>query len=554
MFVPRQQPQFFLAPGSVRVPAQRSIHPGSIPTSQPQQQEIEAWLSVSAQEQRHHRLGLSKPNVASFVQDCEFVSLGSYCGVARALQCTGLKQLTYPFDWTRCPMEGVIRCLETRFEDFLTYSVKFDHKDAGSIVYGGSRWGGSFWHHDPEDAQIKIDMARRIERLYSPQSATRLFVRAANSSAELQDCVRLRDALCRALPNTKVYLLVLVDCQVVAEPISIIGEECLLVFRIHESVSPADGKWTMQRQAEAYAEALAFALRLWAGEGLAGCVKMVPDIRAACNICNDFVGTDPATELWLPQKPTGHRRCISEKQASIDSNSDSAIVQSGHRRSLSAPMPPADAESFDFTKLHFQSGHPVNRTSGLCTAKSVSDPQPVQALSSTVHPVTPPLSYRLSIPESLPSPVHPGTPRLSTRLSIEVPAESLSSPVQIGTPRLSSGSGSFQSSRTPESLQSSTTPEQGEALLTPVKVEAAHTTPMSFPVWPRGFSMTLPVRPGVTLAPARGAPSGYPTLLTNSGGTPGPLSLKSLLPQTPLASHRELRLTQRMLPILQPAY
>lgn len=301
-----------------------------------------AWLSVQAQEQRHERLGLSGPTAAAFLQNCEIVSLGSYCAVARTLQCVGLKQFAYPFDWVRSPMEGVIQCLETKFEDFLTYSTTFE--EGNETIYGGSKWGGSFWHHNPDSAQTQHDMSRRVERLFGlaevPASRTRVFVRAVNSSAEIEDSVRLRRALCRALPQAKIYLLVLVDRQDVSGPIGVSHRDGdgLLVCRIHESVWSAGGKWTMQKQAEAYAEALAFAIRLWAGEdGLASRVQLVPDAKTLSQVCDDTEGTDPASQFWLPKRVQG--KCANHNQDSTTQVSSATMPQNcPDAKQLQAPF------------------------------------------------------------------------------------------------------------------------------------------------------------------------------------------------------------------------
>lgn len=171
---------------AVRVAPHISTGQASVATSAPSapshpSNEIEAWLSVPAQEERHHRLALSKPKTAAFIQNCELVSLGSYCAVSRSLQCVGLKQFTYPFDWVRCPLEGVIHCFDNKFEDFLTYSTTFEQ--AGEKVFGKSKWGGSFWHHDPACPQTQSDMMRRVQRLFGdadvPASKARVFVRAS---------------------------------------------------------------------------------------------------------------------------------------------------------------------------------------------------------------------------------------------------------------------------------------------------------------------------------------------------------------------------------------
>jgi len=290
----------------------------------------EDWLSLEAQRCRQDRLQLTSPKAQMFIRGCEFVSLGSYCAVATALQCIGIKRFSYPFDWVRSPVEGVIHCLETRFEGFLSYSFTFQHE--GRKVYGGSKWGGSFWHHDPDAASTQTDMARRVDRLFGkaevPASRMRVFVRAVNSSRELELCIRLRQAICRALPEAKVYLLILVDFQTSLGPVGLSGDDGLIIWRVNESNHLMEngtgklgrtGQWFLKKQSEAYSEGLAFAIRLWSGEeGLFSQVRLVPDITALCQACDAFVGTDPSKELWLPPK-IEQNTCSSD---SGDSDSD----------------------------------------------------------------------------------------------------------------------------------------------------------------------------------------------------------------------------------------
>jgi len=327
------------APVALQAPVGQTSSAPSSPSGQSQPaNEIEAWLSVSAQEERHHRLGLSKPKAAAFIQRCELVSLGSYCAVSRALQCVGLKQFTYPFDWVRCPVEGVMQLFENKFEDFLTYSESFEQ--AGEKVFGKSKWGGSFWHHDPSDAKTQSDMMRRIQRLFGEAdvsaSKTRLFVRAANSSEELRECVKLQETLQSALPLAKVYLLVIMDLQKATGPMGISGNNSLICWRVHESVCPAGGNWTMQRQAEAYADALAFVVRLLAGEpDLAASVRMVRNLDALCQTCDDFDGADPAMELWLPKRV----------QDSLSQSSSSAV--SNHKENVDPEQSAAPQKAED---------------------------------------------------------------------------------------------------------------------------------------------------------------------------------------------------------------
>merc|ERR1719248_308847 len=74
-----------------------------------------------------------------------------------------------------------------------------------------SSWGGSFWHHDPLAAGTKEDFTRRIERLLGlgdvPASKPRVFIRAVNSTRELNNAFRLQETLQAAFPNAPVYSL-----------------------------------------------------------------------------------------------------------------------------------------------------------------------------------------------------------------------------------------------------------------------------------------------------------------------------------------------------------
>ena len=60
--------------------------------------------------------------MAHFEQDTEFIGLGCSCVMSYGLQALGLKKRTYPFDWLRSPIDGVIHLLQTDSEDFLTFA------------------------------------------------------------------------------------------------------------------------------------------------------------------------------------------------------------------------------------------------------------------------------------------------------------------------------------------------------------------------------------------------------------------------------------------------
>ena len=112
-------------------------------------------LNKEMQMLRRAALGLTSPRVHAFIEGCEFVSLGCFCAPSYGMQLLGVKKNSYPFDWVRSTMEGIIHCVENEFEDFLTYST-FWVQDAYT-VFGGTRWGGSFWHHNLEAPLTRED-------------------------------------------------------------------------------------------------------------------------------------------------------------------------------------------------------------------------------------------------------------------------------------------------------------------------------------------------------------------------------------------------------------
>jgi len=225
------------------------------------------WLDLDEQLKRRSLLGLDDAFTSQLLMDNEFISLGNWCAVACGLQAIGVKVKAYPFDWCRSPMDGVIHCLETEFQDFLTYTKVEDFQ--GRPAYHGALWGGSFWHHDLKDEGVRHDVLRRIQRLlghgHEVASKPLVFVRGVNSLRELCLIQQLRLSLHKAFPNIRHRLLVLIDNQPVARCAHLPAEHGsdLLLYCVSKSAMQVP--WSMQQSGEAYAEAMAFAIRYWAG-------------------------------------------------------------------------------------------------------------------------------------------------------------------------------------------------------------------------------------------------------------------------------------------------
>lgn len=273
--------------------------------------ECTPWLAECEVAARRARLGLDEPTLAAFAEQCEFISLGNFCGVARGLQALGLKRRAYPFDWVRSPLWGVMHCLETDFEDFLTFTNVRSDPEHGLRIFQASRWGGSFWHHNPSEPNVKASMVRRIERLLGlggedQLSRPRVFVRAANSTQELEAAVQLHDRLAKLLPEAGVYLLVLVDFQLGTGPLRLEERERLLFYRLHESSFAQP--WSMQRVAESYAEAIVAAVRLWiAWPDARAEVPAFQGVAALMEVFDQFDGGNPASDSFWPRRWQGQQ-------------------------------------------------------------------------------------------------------------------------------------------------------------------------------------------------------------------------------------------------------
>lgn len=279
---------------------------------------VEKWLSAEATRGRRERLGLDEADLSSFVQAREFVSLGCFCGVARALQAIGMKRFAYPFDWVRAPCDGVIHCLDNAFEDFLSFTAMTQPTFVKQPVFTSAQWGGSFWHHDPSAPATAGDFTRRVERLMGLREVApdgpRVFVRAINCTRELVLQRQLLVALRRALPKSEVRLLVLVDFQPSSglRALAEVPSDELLFSFVHEDLfglnADKQPQWTMERQSEAYADAIGLACKFWAGrpEAASSLVEL-PDLSGLAASCTQWDGGCPANELFYPRRFQGSK-------------------------------------------------------------------------------------------------------------------------------------------------------------------------------------------------------------------------------------------------------
>uniref|UniRef100_A0A7S4VTF1 Uncharacterized protein n=1 Tax=Alexandrium monilatum TaxID=311494 RepID=A0A7S4VTF1_9DINO len=284
----------------------------------------EAAPSAEEAHARRLALGCATAETEAFIQSCEFISLGCYCALSEALLHLGLRRHAYPFDWVRSPMDGVIHCFETGFEDFLTYT---EVKEAHDLTcFAQARWGGSFWHHDLEDEKVQCDFERRVDRILGntevPSWKPRVFVRLLNSTRELDLALKLKDVLQCVFPLAPIYLLLIVDLQEVKGPHRLAGadsDRLLVHFLDSETVyknTSLETQVDYRTRTEAYAAVVAFAIRYWSGgakEGLA--VQAHPSLAHLAAACEQYFGGNPADELFSPQYFKGHRLAVKHRTA-----------------------------------------------------------------------------------------------------------------------------------------------------------------------------------------------------------------------------------------------
>ena len=173
-------------------------------------------------------------------------------------------------------------------------------------------------------------------------STPRIFVWSVNSTREIDAAERLLAALRGALKGApRLRLLVLVNFQRQPGFLRLKGGTDILFRRMHESLYGEGGRhWSMRLQCEAYSEAIAEALRLWAGAEGAPEAPQVEDLAGVCAACDAFDGGNPATELFVPRRFHGQAIMLGAAQAvegriggqSIRKASDDCVEDGAGRR------------------------------------------------------------------------------------------------------------------------------------------------------------------------------------------------------------------------------
>lgn len=115
-----------------------------------------------------------------------YISLGSFCSVALELERIGLRETSSPFDWLLADFEGVVKAIDTHFENWLKYDNLLQNKDYHE-QYKDGFYKCQFYHDfnktEPLEKQlfeVQKKYKRRIDRFYEMINEPTLFLRYIN--------------------------------------------------------------------------------------------------------------------------------------------------------------------------------------------------------------------------------------------------------------------------------------------------------------------------------------------------------------------------------------
>jgi hypothetical protein len=146
------------------------------------------------------------------INEMEFVSIGGWCGTKIALKQCGYMRASYPFDYVRSSILGVIDCFET---NFLNYFPK-DTKKQENGYYLSSCC--EFQHEDIANPEKIISFNRKIKRFREllQQNKPVCFLRTVclnDYNCELKYYKKLQKAIDDAYPRLKYIICFIITKQ-----------------------------------------------------------------------------------------------------------------------------------------------------------------------------------------------------------------------------------------------------------------------------------------------------------------------------------------------------
>jgi hypothetical protein len=147
------------------------------------------------------------------MSDIEFISLGGWCGTKIALQKNKYFRESYPFDYVRSSLLGVIDCFEN---DFQNYFPKENYKQPNGLYLSRCC---EFHHEDITSQPVIMSFHRKINRfrdILKKSNKKICFLRTVclnDYDNELKYYKELQNAIEKSYPNLKYILCFIITKQ-----------------------------------------------------------------------------------------------------------------------------------------------------------------------------------------------------------------------------------------------------------------------------------------------------------------------------------------------------
>ena len=149
-----------------------------------------------------------------------FISIGGWCGTKVFLKQNNYLEVSYPFDYVRSTIEGVINCIETNFENYLPKKMERRRDFIHYRPFIGKYIG--FYYHDLSDPNTIDSIQRKIKRFNEKlsQNIDVCFLRTIcrdDYNDEINHYKELQAAINKSYPNINYIIVFLIPNQDVTQ-------------------------------------------------------------------------------------------------------------------------------------------------------------------------------------------------------------------------------------------------------------------------------------------------------------------------------------------------
>jgi len=152
--------------------------------------------------------------------DINFVSIGGWCGTKVFLKQNGYEEASYPFDYVRSSIEGVINCIETNFENYFPKVLERKQNYGFYTPFLGKYIG--FYYQDLKDQNSIDSLERKIKRFNEKlsKSIDVCFLRTIcrdDYKDEIKYYKELQNVIDKRYPNINYIIVFLIPNQDVTQ-------------------------------------------------------------------------------------------------------------------------------------------------------------------------------------------------------------------------------------------------------------------------------------------------------------------------------------------------